>query len=173
MDTKSPLSTNLHYCYRHPNVETNLRCKKCDRYICTKCAKHTPVGYICPECLRAQEDKFYSGNLGDYLIAAVIALPLSLVSAWVFTFLIGRIGWFAWLIAFFLAPIIAGFIAEAVRRAVKRRRSRYLAHTVAGSLILSVLLFSLPLLLSLNLFGLVTPAILLVMGTGTIMARLR
>ena len=81
MDTESPLNTNLNYCYRHPNVETNLRCKKCDRYICSKCANHTPVGYICPECLRAQEDKFYSGSFGDYLIAAVIALPLSLVSA--------------------------------------------------------------------------------------------
>ncbi len=172
MDSETP-TENLHYCYRHPNVETSLRCKKCDRYICTKCAKQTPVGYICPECLRAQEDKFYTGNFGDYLIAAAIALPLSLVSAWVFTFLIGNIGWFAWLIAFFLAPIVAGFIAEVVRRAVKRRRSRYLAHTVAGSLILSVLLFAFPLLLTLNLFGLVTPTILLVMGTGTIMARLR
>ena len=172
MESESP-AVNAHYCYRHPNVETSLRCKKCDRYICTKCAKQTPVGYICPECLRAQENKFYSGNFSDYIIAAVIALPLSLVTAWAFTFLIGGLGWFAWLIAFFLSPIVAGFIAEAVRRAVKRRRSRYLAHTVAGSLILSVVLFALPMLFSLNIFGLIVPGILLVLGTGTIMARLR
>lgn len=167
------MTDDLHFCYRHPTVETSLRCKKCGRYICSKCARRTPTGYICPECLRKQEDRFYSGNNTDYIIAGVIALPLSLVTGGVFTFLIGGFGWFAWLIAFFLSPIVAGFIAEVVRRAVSRRRSRYLAHTVAGSLMLGIAPFLILTLLAGNFFGLIVPGILLFLGTGTIMARLR
>ncbi|MER3413403.1 MAG: hypothetical protein C4341_04030 [Armatimonadota bacterium] len=39
-------------CYRHPNEETTLRCSKCDRPICVRCAVLTTVGYRCPECGR-------------------------------------------------------------------------------------------------------------------------
>jgi hypothetical protein len=39
-------------CYRHPSVETALRCLSCDRPICVDCANHGPVGIKCPECSR-------------------------------------------------------------------------------------------------------------------------
>jgi len=165
--------TEVHYCYRHPTVETNLRCKKCGKYICSKCARRTPTGYICPDCLREQENRFYTGGLGDYPLAVLVALPLSLIAGGLFTFLIGSIGWFSWLIAFFLSPIVAGFIAEAVRWAVRRRRSRYLAHVVVGSLVGGVAPFLVLMLLAGSFYGLIVPGIFLVMGTGTIMARLR
>lgn len=160
-------------CYRHSDIETGLRCAKCNRPICAKCARRTPVGYICPECERRQENKYYTGGNLDYLIAVAVALPLSLIAAAVFTFIIGGIGWFAWLIAFFLAPMVGGFIAEAVRRAVQRRRSRHLARVVAGSLIVAVLPFMIFFLILGNFLGLIVPGILLFLGTGTIMARLR
>jgi hypothetical protein len=173
-------TTEVTFCYRHPNVETGLRCNKCDRYICAKCAKHTPVGYICPECLRKQEDKFFTGNVSDYFIAAIIALPLSLITAVLFFFVIGSLGWFSWLISIFAAPFAAGLIAEAVRRGVGRRRSRYLAHIVAACFILAVAPFILFVLMTgfmtgsgQALLGLIIPGILLFLGTGTIMARLR
>jgi hypothetical protein len=157
-------------CYRHPLIETTLRCAKCDRYICPKCANRTPVGYICPECLRSQENRYFTGGLGDYGIAAIIAFPLSVIVAFIFTVIIGRIGFFSWIIAFIAAPIAGGFIAEAVRWGVRKRRSRYLDRVVAGCFILALAPF---LLLNLgNLFGLIVPGILLVIGTGTIMARL-
>lgn len=37
-------------CYRHPKVETSLRCSRCEKPICTDCAVLTPVGYRCREC---------------------------------------------------------------------------------------------------------------------------
>ena len=40
------------YCSYHPNVETGLRCNKCGKPICVKCARRTPVGYRCPDCIR-------------------------------------------------------------------------------------------------------------------------
>ena len=159
-------------CYRHPKTETGLRCNKCNRYICAKCAKRTPVGYTCPDCIRQQEDKYFSGTMSDYLIAAVIAFPLSLVAAILFFLVVAALP-FSWLIAFFAAPATAGVIAEVVRWGVQKRRSRYLPHVVAGCLILATspsIIF--PLIVG-QVWVAIVPAILLFMGTGTIMARLR
>ena len=35
------------YCANHPGVETSLRCNKCGKPICAKCAVRTPTGYRC------------------------------------------------------------------------------------------------------------------------------
>ncbi len=161
------------YCYRHPDVPTGLRCNRCGNPICTKCAIRTPVGFRCPDCVRSQQAKFYTGGRLDYLLAVVVALPLSLVAAAVFTFLIARIGFFSWIISFFAAPAAGGIIAEAVRWAVGRRRSRHLNMVVAACLVVAVAPFALLTLLGGNFLGLIVPGILLFLGVGTIMTRLR
>ena len=81
-------------CYRHPDVETGLRCIKCGNYICTKCAVRTPVGFRCPDCVRELENKYYTGATTDYIIAALVSFPLSLIAGAVFTFILGRFGFF-------------------------------------------------------------------------------
>lgn len=164
--------TGLTFCYRHPQIETGLRCNRCNKPICPKCAHRTPVGFRCPDCIREQEDKYYSGGNWDYLIAAVIAFPLSLIAAALFTFLL-RGFWFSFIIALFIAPAISGFIAEAVRWGVGKRRSRYLSHVVAGCLILATAPFLILLLLRGDFFGLLAPGLLVFLGAATISARLR
>lgn len=165
--------TGLGFCLRHPETETGLRCNKCGAFICPKCAVRTPVGFRCPNCIREQEDKYYSGTNTDYVIAAVVAFPLCLIVAALFTFLLGGFGFFRLIIAFFAAPAVTGFIAEAVRWAVRKRRSRYLRHVVVGCLVLATAPFVVLFLLSGNFFGLITPGILLFLGSATISARLR
>jgi hypothetical protein len=167
------IGTGPSVCYRHPEIETGLRCNKCGNFICTKCAKRTPVGFRCPDCIREQEDKYYTGGNLDYVIAAVVALPLSLVAGWAFTFILGGFGFFTLIIAFFAAPFVAGLIAESVRWAVGRRRSRYLRHIVIAALVLGTAPFALVMLLSGAFFGLITPAMLMFIGAATISARLR
>jgi membrane associated rhomboid family serine protease len=39
------------YCYGHPNTPTRLRCSRCDRPICGRCAIPASVGQHCPECV--------------------------------------------------------------------------------------------------------------------------
>ena len=39
------------YCYGHPNTPTRLRCSRCDRPICGRCAIPATVGQHCPECV--------------------------------------------------------------------------------------------------------------------------
>jgi hypothetical protein len=160
-------------CYRHPDRETSLRCNRCGKPICTKCAELTPVGYRCPDCVREQQDKFYTGGNFDYVIAVVVALPLSFIAGAVFTLLIGGIGFFSWIISFIAAPATGGLIAEAIRRAVGRRRSRYLSTVVAACLVMGVAPFILLMLINGNFYRLIPPAILLFFGVGTIVARLR
>ncbi|HEY84597.1 MAG TPA: hypothetical protein G4N96_05755, partial [Chloroflexi bacterium] len=109
----------------------------------------------------------------DYIIAVVIALPLSVITTLIFTLVIGLVGWFSWIISFFAAPIASGIIAEAARRGVQKRRSRYLAHTVAACLIVSIAPVIIVYLLGGAFMSLIVPGILLFMGTGAIMARLR
>lgn len=174
VETEPEVGTGLTFCYRHPQTETGLRCNRCNKPICPRCAVRTPVGFRCPDCIREQEDKYYNGGNLDYVIAAVIAFPLSLIIAGLFTFVLGNFGFFAILIGFIAAPAATGLIAEAVRWGVGRRRSRYLRHVVIGSLFLGTAPFLIFLLLfSGGFFGLIAPGLLLVLGTATISARLR
>src|SRR5581483_12274878 len=43
---------DVFYCARHPQVETVLRCNRCDTPICPRCLVQTPVGAKCPTCAK-------------------------------------------------------------------------------------------------------------------------
>lgn len=126
------MSETLH-CVNHPNVETYLRCNRCGKPICTKCAVRTPVGYRCIDCVRTQQQVFYEGfGAVQYLIVAAVSLPLSLIAGW----LVPALGWFA----IFLGPLAGSAISQAAHWAVKRRRGRYTWLIVCGSIALGALL---------------------------------
>lgn len=111
------------YCANHPQVETSLRCNRCGKPICPKCAVSTPTGYRCKECVRGQQKVFETSLWYDYLIAAGLSGFLSLVGSRI----IPSFGFFTIL----LAPVAGVIIAEAVRFVVRRRRSRRLFQTAA------------------------------------------
>ncbi|MFI7411670.1 rhomboid family intramembrane serine protease [Streptomyces sp. NPDC049627] len=46
--TESTVTT----CYRHPKVESHVRCTRCDRYICPDCMREAAVGHQCVECVK-------------------------------------------------------------------------------------------------------------------------
>src|SRR5512140_2061741 len=92
------------HCVNHPNVETSLRCNRCERPICTRCAVLTPTGYRCKECVRGQQKIFETAQVIDYPLAFVIAMALGYVGSLVASVL----GFFT----IFIAPIAGMVIAE-------------------------------------------------------------
>ncbi len=167
-------SGEMLHCHRHPQTETQLRCNRCNRPICAKCARRTPVGFRCADCIRGQEDKYYSGANSDYVVAAFVSFPLSFIIAVGVTFILGSFGFWSILIALFAMPALSGFIAEVVRWAVSKRRSRYLGHVVTASLIAATLLFIFFFMIIVgDFFWLPAPILFIFLGTPTILARLR
>ncbi len=159
------------YCENHPNTETTLRCNRCEKPICTKCAVLTETGYRCTECVRSQQKIFNTATTVDYILAVGIAVIL----AYIGSLISSRIGFFT----IFVAPIAGIVIAEAIRRAIRRRRSKRLfqataAATAVGGIlpVLSVLaLTGLTIGIS-GIFFFIWPVVYTVIVTSTVYYRL-
>ncbi len=125
------------YCQWHPKVETALRCYQCGAPICSRCARRTPTGYICPACRKGHLRRFESFKNYDYIVVAVTALFLGGLASLIP--LIPMSGWFI----FIISPLAGTMIAEAVSRLTGRRQSRHLWKIVVAAVVIG----SLPLLL--------------------------
>jgi hypothetical protein len=121
-------------CAYHPDVETNLRCGKCDKPICPKCMVQTPVGARCPDCAKLYKLPTYRVSTRYYLMAAGVALGMAIVcgAAW------GAIEWLvpSFYISLLLAPGAGYAIGEVVSRSVNRKRGTGLA--VVGSMAVAI-----------------------------------
>ncbi len=126
------------YCRWHPKTETGLRCYQCGAPICSKCARRTPIGYICPECRKSHIKRFDTARYYDFIIAAVVALVLGAVAS-----LIPSLPYAGWYI-FFVSPLAGTIIAEAVSRLTRRRYSHHLWKVVVAAVVIG----SAPMLLS-------------------------
>lgn len=119
------------YCAVHEDREATLRCIRCERYMCTKCIVQTPVGYICQQCARRHDDKFFNASSADDVLifaatAVLTGIGAAIVSAMYIPF-------------FFLIVLglpIGGAIGGAALRITQKRHSRY-SHYVgaAGSVV--------------------------------------
>lgn len=150
-------------CPVHPNQEATLRCNRCGRPMCTKCAVRTPVGYRCRECVRQQQDKFFDAQTFDYIIAGLVSVVVSFVAAFILARFGFRFGFFMIFIAFFVSSATGGAIGTIVRALTKKRRGRYTGLVVAAGVILGAL----PSLL----FNPLMIAIFMFLATGTAAAQ--
>jgi len=136
-------------CYVHPNRETTLRCKRCERYICTSCAVGTPTGYMCRECVSERKKNFDTAVWYDYLIGFGVTFVLSLIAS----VLVGMAASFIGFYMIFLAAGIGGgagvFISNITLRAINKRRSRNLFYACAAGVVLGAL----PVALGMFFFG--------------------
>src|SRR4030067_708041 len=106
------------YCANHTDVETTLRCNRCEKPICAKCAILTPTGYRCKDCIHNQQKSFETAQWYDYLLAFVVGIILSYIGSR----LVSYLGFFT----LFVGPIAGVIIPEAIRLAIRRRRSKRL-----------------------------------------------
>jgi len=121
----------MNYCEVHPDRDTELRCNRCDRYMCVDCAVHTSVGYTCKECVRGHENKFFAGTNTDYAIVASVAFIGGALGA----FIIGLFGGF-FILALIVAPTIGAGIGQVALSLTGRRRGRQTSYVCAGGVFL-------------------------------------
>jgi hypothetical protein len=119
-------------CAFHPKRETSLRCNRCGRPICIKCATHTPTGYRCPECIKSQQKAFVTTRWFDQIIAALITAPVSFLGSWLTVYL----GFYTIFVA-----LGAGLLAVwLVKKAIQNRRSPLLKFIMSAAAFIASLL---------------------------------
>jgi hypothetical protein len=132
-DEATAANVPVMYCANHPDTETLLRCNKCGKPICLKCAVLTEVGYRCKECIREQQNIFYNAMTSDNWIAFAVAAGITLVAWPIVAFLFSITGFFGWIIAALVGSGAGAALAQIIRNSVGRRRGRYIRHfTLAG-----------------------------------------
>lgn len=132
MASQNP-STDEVRCSYHPDTFTRLRCSRCGKPICPKCAVRTPVGLRCPDCAGVRglptyptsADALIKGVAVGFVIAVVIGFIWSRGPQW----------------GFYLALILGFAIAEALAWAVKGKRGADI-QVVGIALVLISLLIS-------------------------------
>ncbi len=122
-------------CSFHPDVETNLACGKCGRYICPRDVIHTPVGARCRQCARLQRLPTFDVKARHYLVAVLAGLgtALALGVAWGFLFSVVRFSLLSWVIA-----VAVGYlVGEAISLSVNRKRGTGLAVIAGASMLVA------------------------------------
>lgn len=127
------------YCANHPNTETLLRCNKCGKPICMKCASLTDVGYRCKECIRVQQDVYFNAESWDNPIAFAVAFVVAVIATPIISAILGRTFFFGFIIAIFLGPSAGGLLSQIIRKAVGRRRGRYMHFVAMAGVVLGMI----------------------------------
>jgi hypothetical protein len=77
-------------CAEHPGVETRLRCSRCGKPICPRCAVRTPVGMRCPDCagtrasVKANPAGVAVATGAGLLVAALVGIGWGFLPDWGF-----------------------------------------------------------------------------------------
>ncbi len=162
------------FCANHPETETTLRCNRCGKPVCVRCVELTEVGYRCKECIRAQQNVFFTAETKDYFVLAIVSFVLAALATPIIELLLGMLGlFFGIILAVFLGPAVGGAAATIIRRSVGRRRGRYMGLVGVIAIILGVGFG----LLAASMFGmrinLIPMAVFLFLSLSTIYATLR
>lgn len=97
-------------CVNHPSTETLVRCGSCDKPICVRCMRESPVGMKCRDCARLPRRAITIGKPRNYMIAAGVSASAAAVLGALLTFF--SIPFFG-----FILPLLTGFaIGSMVRR---------------------------------------------------------
>ena len=166
--TETPAPT---YCANHPTVETSLRCYRCGKPICARCANRTPTGYLCPECVRGQRKTFETAVWSDFVLGGITAGGLGFVASLLASLVTG-LGFIGWILVFVGASSAGVMIAEAVRYVTRKHRSRPLFITVAAAVAVGALPVILFQVFSLSFFSLIFQGIFLFIAIPIVYTRL-
>ena len=121
---------------RHPDVETELGCGRCDTPICPKCLVYTPVGTRCPDCARVSRLPTYNLSTPTLVRAGVAAVVAGLAIGFAWAFFNAITG------LFWGVPVGIGVgyaVGELVSLAANRKAGPPLQAIAVGGVVLAFL----------------------------------
>jgi len=123
-------------CAQHPQVETELRCGKCETPICPRCMVQTPVGARCRACANLRRPVLYTISPLMLARGAGAALAVAVVVGLLWGYLLPHSANVFGFFIFFPALGYGWLAAEAIGRATNRRRGVALQVVAAASCVL-------------------------------------
>lgn len=81
-----PTEPTVTTCYRHPKVESHVRCTRCDRYICPDCMREAAVGHQCVECVKEgarsirQARTAFGGRISTVPVVTYLLIALNVLA---------------------------------------------------------------------------------------------
>jgi hypothetical protein len=127
-------------CARHPNIETELTCGRCETPICPRCVVFTDVGARCPACAPARKLPQFEVGPIYFLRGAATALAAGAGLGAIWGLLLpGRITFFGLL----LGALLGYAIGEAVSAATNRKSGTILQTVAASGVIAAYLIHNL------------------------------
>jgi hypothetical protein len=119
-------------CYRHPDRETWVRCGRCDRPICPRCAMQGPVGFRCRDCGKPVNDPLTTIKAPQLVLGSVVSIGAGTLGG-----LIGvQLGLFSIIVGFFAG----GLIADLVMRVTGYKRGPVMATILLGGIALGTVI---------------------------------
>ena len=103
-------------CAEHPDVETGLRCGRCETPICPKCMIMTPVGARCETCADVRPSPIFTAGRQEYKSAILTGVGVALASGVVAGLLQVTIGFFGLMVMAAVGYIIGGAVSNAANR---------------------------------------------------------
>ncbi|MEU0854959.1 rhomboid family intramembrane serine protease [Streptomyces griseofuscus] len=73
-------------CFRHPQVESYVRCTRCDRFICPSCMRDASVGHQCVDCVKEgarsirQARTVFGGRIAAVPLVTYVLVGLNVVA---------------------------------------------------------------------------------------------
>ena len=119
------------FCYRHPDRETYVRCGRCDRPICSRCAMQGPVGMRCKVCGTPPRSPLHSLTAGQFAAGAAVALGAGTIAGFIGLQL-------GFLLSICIGPFVGGLIGEATMRATGYKRGPLMLLLVGGGIVAGV-----------------------------------
>ncbi|MFE5139477.1 rhomboid family intramembrane serine protease [Streptomyces fagopyri] len=86
VEQDGPVEPAVTTCYRHPKVESHVRCTRCDRYICPACMREAAVGHQCVECVKEgsrsvrQARTAFGGRISTTPVVTYVLIALNVLT---------------------------------------------------------------------------------------------
>lgn len=80
-------------CARHPDIETQLRCGKCDTPICPECMVFGPAGARCKDCAALRSSPLYHVSASSLAKAIAVGMVVAILGGYLLA-VVQRFGFF-------------------------------------------------------------------------------